>query len=145
MFTDFERVTSTSGTYTLPVIKFSPQVELQFRITLRENGTVRTDTTWDWRTMLRIWSESALDSTPVVFEQDGTAVDPAYLVKWDENDDLNPQNWPIMYKWWVVFQLIMLLLAASLSSGITTPVDDIIAEYVGVSSEIAVLNVSLYL
>lgn len=133
------------GNLYTPCYKIFSLSRITIQITLRENETGRTDTTWGWRTMLRIWSESALDSTPVVFEQDGTAVDPAYLVKWDENDHLNPQNWPIMYKWWVVFQLVMLSLAASLGSGITTPVDDTIAEYVGVSREIAVLDVSLYL
>ncbi|KAL3480876.1 major facilitator superfamily domain-containing protein [Aspergillus californicus] len=72
-------------------------------------------------------------------------LDPAYLVKWDQDDPLNPQNWPVRYKWWVTFQLGMLALAGSLGSSIMTPADHIIAEYVGVSQEVAVLNVSLYL
>jgi hypothetical protein len=39
----------------------------------------------------------------------------------------------------------MLALAGSLGSSITTPADDTIAEYTGVSNELAVLDVSLYL
>jgi hypothetical protein len=39
----------------------------------------------------------------------------------------------------------MLALAGSLGSSIITPADSIIAKYVGVSSEVAVLDVSLYL
>ena len=72
-------------------------------------------------------------------------LDPEYLVKWDRDDPLNPQNWSVKYKWWVTFQLGMLALAGSLGSSITTPADDTIAKYTGVSGEVAVLDVSLYL
>ncbi|TVY20322.1 putative MFS-type transporter [Lachnellula arida] len=95
--------------------------------------------------MFSIWSKSALDGTPRGDEKDRIVLDPAYLVKWDSNEPLNPQNWPVAFKWWVTFQLGMLALVGSLGSSITTPADDIIAEYVGVSSEVVVLDVSLYL
>lgn len=72
-------------------------------------------------------------------------LDPAFIVKWDRDDPLNPQNWPVRYKWWVTFQLGMLALAGSLGSSIITPADSIIANYVGVSSEVSVLDVTLYL
>jgi hypothetical protein len=39
----------------------------------------------------------------------------------------------------------MLALVGSLASSITTPADDTIAKYIGVNSEAAVLDVSLYL
>ncbi|KAJ5891637.1 uncharacterized protein N7473_007865 [Penicillium subrubescens] len=78
-------------------------------------------------------------------EKSEITLDPEYMVKWDANDQLNPQNWPVSFKWWVTFQLGMLALAGSLGSSIITPADNIIAEYVGVSSEVAVLDVSLYL
>lgn len=78
-------------------------------------------------------------------EKDPESPDPAYLVKWDKDDPLNPQNWTVRYKCWVTFQLGMLAFAGSLGSSITTAADDTIADYVGVSSEVAVLNVSLYM
>jgi hypothetical protein len=78
-------------------------------------------------------------------EKEQIELDPAFVVKWDRDDPLNPQNWPVRYKWWVTFQLGMLALAGSLGSSIMTPADSIIAKYVGVSSEVSVLDVSLYL
>lgn len=93
-----------------------------------------------WLSML---GTSLTDKLPAQEEQ--TDFDPAYMVKWDRDDPLNPQNWSVRYKWWVTFQLGMLALAGSLGSSIMTPADGIIAQYVGVSSEVAVLDVSLYL
>jgi hypothetical protein len=99
--------------------------------------------------MVRIWPKGSLVNVQRVPEKNPspcpTALDPAYLVKWDHDDPLNPQNWSVKYKWWVTFQLGMLALAGSLGSSITTPADDTIAEYTGVSNELAVLDVSLYL
>jgi hypothetical protein len=94
--------------------------------------------------MLRIWSKS-VENAPRKNEKRRPAHDPVYLVKWDKNDTLNPRNWPVGYKCWVTFQLGMLALAGSLGTSITTPADDTIAEYVGVSNEVAVLDVSIYL
>jgi hypothetical protein len=74
-----------------------------------------------------------------------TNPNPAYLVKWEDNDPLNPQMWSDRYKWWVTFQLAMLAMVGSLGSSITTSSDNTIAKYVGVSSEAAVLDLSLYL
>jgi len=78
-------------------------------------------------------------------EKEQIELDPAFLVKWDHNDQLNPQNWPVRYKCWVTLQLGLLALAGSLGSSIMSPADSIIAKYVGVSSEVSVLDVSLYL
>ncbi|KAL2817518.1 major facilitator superfamily domain-containing protein [Aspergillus cavernicola] len=86
----------------------------------------------------------AFNSTSRVEKEPGE-LDPAFLVKWDREDPSNPQNWPVRYKCWVTFQLGMLALAGSLGSSIMTPADHIIAEYVGVSQEVAVLDVTLYL
>jgi hypothetical protein len=93
--------------------------------------------------MWRFWSRDAVESRDE--KNDATALDPDYMVKWDIDDPLNPQNWAVSYKWWVTFQLGMLALGGSLGSSIITPADNIIASYVGVSSEVAVLDVSLYL
>lgn len=100
--------------------------------------------------MLRIWPKgAALDSPPDSaagdLEEGQGSLGPAYLVKWDQDDPLNPQNWPVAYKCWVTFQLGMLALAGSLGSSIMTPAEDTIAEYVGVSNEVVVLDVSLYM
>lgn len=68
------------------------------------------------------------------------------LVDWvDENDPENPRNWSTAYKSWITFQLGMLALAASLGSSIIAPADATIAAYVGVSTEVAVLNISLFM
>jgi hypothetical protein len=67
-----------------------------------------------------------------------------FLVKWDEDDPENPYNWSMKYKSWITFQLGMLALAASLGSSITAPAEKAIAEEFGVSQEVAVLSISLY-
>lgn len=87
------------------------------------------------------------DKVPARSEKEKQQIDldPAFIVKWDRDDPLYPQNWPVRYKWWVTFQLGMLALAGSLGSSIMSPADSIIANYVGVSSEVSVLDVSLYL
>lgn len=78
-------------------------------------------------------------------EKGPAELDPDFLVRWDQADPMNPQNWPDRYKWWVTFQLGMLALAGSLGSSIMTPADHLIAQYVGVSQEVSVLDVALYL
>lgn len=68
------------------------------------------------------------------------------LVGWDGNDDQeNPLNWSNGYKWWITFQLSMLAMAASLGSSIIAPAEEAIAEYAGVSKEVTVLVISLYM
>ncbi|ETI29416.1 hypothetical protein G647_01869 [Cladophialophora carrionii CBS 160.54] len=67
------------------------------------------------------------------------------LVGWESADDPeNPQNWSTPFKSWVTFQLGMLAFGASLASSIIAPANRTIAEYVGVSEDVVVLNVSLY-
>lgn len=70
--------------------------------------------------------------------------DEAFLVKWEQGESANPFNWSTSYKSWVTFQLSMLALAASLASSIIAPANSAIATYVGVSDEVAVLSISLY-
>jgi len=86
--------------------------------------------------------ESAVPSNPV---EEKIKID-TNLVDWDgHNDQENPRNWSTLYKSWITFQLGMLALAASLGSSIIAPAGNTIAGYVGVSSEVAVLSVSLYM
>lgn len=85
--------------------------------------------------------ENALPSK----EEHGEEKDPN-LVDWDgDADPENPRNWSNMYKSWITVQLGMLALAASLGSSIIAPAEDAISEYVGVSREVTVLVVSLYM
>lgn len=67
------------------------------------------------------------------------------IVDWDENEASNPQNWTTPYKCWVTFQLGMLALAASLGSSIIAPAEAEIATYIGVSLEVVILTISLYM
>jgi hypothetical protein len=68
------------------------------------------------------------------------------IVDWEgDNDQENPQNWPTGYKSWITVQLGFLALSASLGSSIISPADNVIADYVRMSSEVSVLSVSLYM
>lgn len=67
-----------------------------------------------------------------------------FLVTWEENDPKNPYNWTLRHKAWITFQLGMLALAASLGSSIIAPAERAISEEFGVSQEVAVLSISLY-
>lgn len=67
-------------------------------------------------------------------------------VVWDgENDPGDPRNWSTLYKSWITFLLGMLALSASLGSSIISPAGNTIAAYIGVSKEVSVLSISLYM
>jgi len=68
----------------------------------------------------------------------------AFLVKWDAGERSNPRNWSTAYKGWITLQLGMLALSASLGSSITAPAFPEIAQDVGISEEVVVLTISLY-
>jgi hypothetical protein len=67
------------------------------------------------------------------------------LVDWDDNELANPRNWATSYKCFVTFQLGMLALAASMGSSIVSSAEPAIQEYTGVSKEVTVLCISLYM
>ncbi len=75
-------------------------------------------------------------------EEDGTT---SNLVSWERHDADNPRNWSLRFKIWITFQLGMLALCGSLGSSIIAPAEQVIAEYVGVSQEVTVLMISLYM
>lgn len=54
-------------------------------------------------------------------------------------------NWSSGYKAFITFILGMLALAASLGSSIISPAEEQIAAYTGISGEVAVLVISLYI
>jgi hypothetical protein len=67
------------------------------------------------------------------------------IVEWKRGDVGNPWNWSLGFKIWIAFQLGMLALCRSLGSSIIAPAEEVIAKYVGVSSEVTVLVTSLYM
>jgi len=71
--------------------------------------------------------------------------DDANIVTWEVDDKDNPFNWSSGLKVWITFQLGMLAMAGSLASSIVSPANEIIADYIGVSKEVGVLSVSLYM
>ena len=92
--------------------------------------------------------EKALDSGPNMANKQETDDDEKrYMVDWEpdaSHDPLSPYSWSIKYRAWVTAQLALMALAASLASAITAPASPVIAKYLGVTEEIVVLNVSLY-
>lgn len=87
--------------------------------------------------------EEAARQSPA--KEESSANDP-FLVGWDsDTDEENPRNWSTGYKIWITFVLGMLALAASMGSSIISPAADQISNYVGVSTEVTVLDVSLYM
>jgi MFS family permease len=72
------------------------------------------------------------------------STDDPYLVQWNENDPENPYNWSTAKRSWMTFQLGMLAMVGSLASSITAPAMAVIGEDLGMSSEVTVLTVSLY-
>ena len=70
--------------------------------------------------------------------------DQANIVNWDPEDASHPQNWSLLYKSWITFQLSVLALGASVASAIISPANRVIAPYIHVSREIVVLDVSLF-
>ncbi|GAB7354570.1 hypothetical protein MBLNU459_g5021t1 [Dothideomycetes sp. NU459] len=69
----------------------------------------------------------------------------AILVSWEHGDPSNPRNWSPAYKWWLTFQLGMLALTASMGSSIVAPSEMSIAQMTGVTAEVSVLCISLYI
>lgn len=68
----------------------------------------------------------------------------AFLVKWDAGEKTNPRNWSTGYKAFITFELGMLALSASLGSSIIAPAEPAISAYLGVTQEVTVLSISLY-
>lgn len=72
-----------------------------------------------------------------------TAEDP-FLVKFEENDPENPKNWSANYKACLTLLLGMLAFAGSFGSSVISPAQPEIAKEFGISEEVTVLTVSLY-
>lgn len=70
--------------------------------------------------------------------------EPAWQVAFDEGDPENPKTWSNGRKAWITLQLGFLALVGSAGSSIVAPAEPVISEYVGVTQEITVLVVALY-
>jgi len=68
-----------------------------------------------------------------------------YQVDWEDGDPANPRNFSFWRKSFITFQLGMLALASSSASAIISPASDAISAHFNISSELTVLNVSLYI
>ncbi|MCJ1447527.1 MAG: hypothetical protein MMC23_008038 [Stictis urceolatum] len=67
------------------------------------------------------------------------------IVTWSTTDQDDPYNWSPRYKAWITFQLGQLALAASLGSSIISPASPTIALDLGISEEVSILSLSLYI
>jgi predicted MFS family arabinose efflux permease len=82
---------------------------------------------------------------PSTVEKENAPEGDPFLAKWAPNDPENPYNWTTKKKSWITFQLGMLAFAASLGSSIIAPAEPAINLYTGVSEEVSVLTISLYI
>jgi hypothetical protein len=109
----------------------------------RPSQTEESDTDQTWATSMALGDE---ENTPPLGDIEEKVQKDSNLVDWDgDADPENPRNWGKGYKSWITFQLGMLALAASLGSSIIAPGENAIAQYVGVSQEVTVLSISLYM
>ena len=106
----------------------------------------KIETEQAWNTTTTTPTPPSDEETALPSKDDEKAKKDPNIVDWEgDNDPENPRNWSTEYKGWITVQLGFLALSASLGSSIISPAEDAIAEYVGVSSEVAVLSVSLYM
>lgn len=69
----------------------------------------------------------------------------AYIVGFEDDDPENPKNWNKYYKAFITVQLGLLAMAGSMAASIVAPAEPIIAQELGVSREVAVLMVALFI
>jgi DHA1 family multidrug resistance protein-like MFS transporter len=67
------------------------------------------------------------------------------LVDWEgPNDPENPQNWSRKYRWWMIMILAFMTFVVSFASSVFSTATVVTAEQFGVSQEVMILGVSLY-
>ncbi|USW50538.1 Putative major facilitator superfamily, MFS transporter superfamily [Septoria linicola] len=72
----------------------------------------------------------------------GPRDDRSKKVEFDDKDSANPREWPLFWKYSVVFQITMTAFFLPMASSIFAPAGDLIAEEFGVSKQLALLNQS---
>lgn len=63
-------------------------------------------------------------------------------VEFDDKDSANPRQWPLFWKYAVVFQITLTAFFLPMASSIFAPAGDLIAEEFGASKQLALLNQS---
>jgi multidrug resistance protein len=71
--------------------------------------------------------------------------DPHFKVSFEDGDAENPKNWSAHLKAWITLQLGLLAFVGSLGSSIVSPTFDVLTGEFGISREVAVLAVALYI
>jgi multidrug resistance protein len=71
--------------------------------------------------------------------------DPHFKVSFEDGDPENPKNWSAYLKAWITLQLGLLAFVGSLGSSIVSPTFDVLTGEFGISREVAVLAVALYI
>ncbi|KAL7929306.1 major facilitator superfamily domain-containing protein [Trichoderma chlorosporum] len=69
----------------------------------------------------------------------------AFQVGWDEDDPLDPKNWSSLLKLWMTFVMGLLAFTGSVGSAIMSPAEEALAEHFGISTEVTVLTMSLFI
>jgi hypothetical protein len=71
-------------------------------------------------------------------------VDRYELITWKINDPENPKNWSKAYKWWCTMTVAMTCFVVALNSAVITADIKGPAEEFGVSEEVALLSITLF-
>lgn len=69
----------------------------------------------------------------------------AYIVRFENGDPENPKNWNKYYKAFITVQLGLLAMTGSMAASIVAPAEPIVALEFGISREVAVLMVALFI
>lgn len=91
--------------------------------------------------------EKRLEETQMIQPSDSPAcVDPkTHLVSWDGPDDPeNPMNFSAGKKWWITIVLALLTFCVSFASSVFSTATTVTSVEFGVSLEVMILGVSLY-
>jgi DHA1 family multidrug resistance protein-like MFS transporter len=88
--------------------------------------------------------QSPQDQTPLPPTK-GPEPGSEHLVDWDgPNDPNNPQNWSKGYKWWIYMVLSGMTFVVSFASSVWSTTVIVTAEEFGVSQEVMILGITLY-
>jgi hypothetical protein len=68
----------------------------------------------------------------------------AFLVKFDKGDPEDPKNFNPFFKAFLLFEMALLAFAGSTGTSIISPADAVISDYLGVSVEVTVLTLALF-
>ncbi|KAK8022974.1 hypothetical protein PG991_006855 [Apiospora marii] len=84
-------------------------------------------------------------SPPSDGEKDNNNNNSAYIVRFEDGDPENPKNWNKYYKAFITVQLGLLAMTGSMAASIVAPAEPIVSMEFGISREVAVLMVALFI